>query len=155
MNKYLFCFFILLISIKVKSQDISYYEMKKLLEKNISDSEDFLILKKYKFYNQEKKNNCDDYDFAFNKKTNNDNADGFMTISICDESKSVTQSTASQDLIPKIKLDAKKDGLIFIKTDNFEGMMINIYSNNKYKLMVLSKKNSSGFSSYEISLEKK
>ncbi len=139
---------------KSYGQILTFTEMKSLLTKDISQSEDFLIEKKYKFYNQEKRNGCSSYDFANNQNTYNEKASAFVTIQICTSGKTIYQSISNEKVIPKIKLDAVNQGLKYIKTDNFENKIVHYYKNKSYDLMIMSIKSDEGFTIYEIALEK-
>ena len=139
----------------ISAQDISFSDMKLLLNSNISESEDFLISKGYKFFNYEKRYDCQNYDFAYDKNLHSDKAYGFVTINICPSNETtIIQSTSNERLIPKIKSEAVNSGLKYLKSEPIEGKMIHYYGNNIYFLMVLSQKSDEGFTTYEIGLER-
>lgn len=136
----------------VYSQTLSFGEMKSLLTKDISQTEDFLIRKNLKFYNQNESDGCITYDFAYNQNIINENAKAFVFIKVCSSDKIIFQELANEKNIPIIKIDAINEGFKYIKTDNYENKIVHIFSDRLYYLLIMSRRAKEGFTTYEIAI---
>ena len=73
------------------AQKLSFGEMINILGKNISDMEDLLVKKEFTYFNKDRTDECDRFEFAYNKSKVNNKAKSFVNIFLCGKEKTRVQ----------------------------------------------------------------
>lgn len=137
------------------AQELSFYEMKTLLNKNISDIEDILSNKDFALSSRDKTGECERYEYAMNKSKISNRAESFVNIFFCKTERTVTLVKNHSKHFAKIKEGAKKSGLKYITTDESNSdILVHKFGNNNYRMEIITTKSDSGNMLYIVSLTK-
>jgi hypothetical protein len=153
-------FFVLLLSLEGYNQNLTFNDLKYLLENNVESSDNYITKKGYKYHEAQKSENddCDAMIWSFDRNTNNDNAQAFIA-KYCYEPNIgfIWYQLGEQITFDKIKEYCKSIGFILTKTETSPfNDLCSTYENTKYKIEFCSglEKNTNR-NSYTITLKLK
>lgn len=141
----------------ISAQKLTFTDLKKIYESNLSDMETYIFSKNFKYTGSCLWAGC-------NLKTWKDKSDGYYHIdySICSDKNNLVYSINKETIVNSIKAEIKQYGFVYIETK--EGYNIyqeedkytyHIYQNKTYEIQFWSGLNAGGYTHYEIRLFKK
>jgi len=157
----LFCFsFVFLLSYESYSQNLTFNDLKYLLEHNVESSDTYITKKGFKYHKAQKSENddCDAMIWSFDRNTNNDRAQAFIA-KYCYEASLgfIWYQLGEQTTFDKIKEYCKSRGFRLTKTETSPfNDLCSTFENTKYKIEFCSglEKNTNR-NSYTITLKLK
>lgn len=135
------------------TQTLSFAEMQKSLDYNISDFEDYVTLKGFKFLNIYKDvDTCTVYSFSYSRNINNDHAVSFIDLIVCSEKNRIHQQFSDEKKYIEFKKVAKSLGYKYYNSRNENDIIVSEFYNSKYSLLFGSQKANTGITIYGITL---
>ena len=152
---YLLTFFTICFTVKSSSQTLSLFEMQKVLTYNVSDFEDFVLSKGYKFSETEADDKgCDSYTFSYDRNRNNPRAKSFIDFIICPNRNKIHQQFSDERKYLEFKKLIKSAGYVYYNSRNEYGTILSEYYNKKYQILLMSKKTNDGLTIYAVTFAK-
>lgn len=155
----LFCFsFVFLLFYESYSQNLTFNDLKYLLEHNVESSDTYITKKGFKYYKVEKYDYCDAMIWSFDRNTYNDRAQAFIAKNCYEASLGfILYQLGEQTTFNKIKEYCKSIGFRLTKTETSPfNDLCSTFENTKYKIEFCSGLNeNTNLNSYTITLELK
>lgn len=156
MKKIIYLLFLITCSTNSYSQVLSFYELKGLFTKNISDVQDFLLKKDFELFESKEDNGCSTYEFAYQISRNKNKSLAFIYHTECELHRNILQTYGSpnkKDFL-KLKSDAKANGLKYIESGITDGgAAMDIFKNNQFVLKTYTSRGDDGLFLYFAKLE--
>lgn len=157
----LFCFsFVILLSIESYSQNLTFNDLKYLLEHNVESSDTYITKKGFKYHEAQKSENdfCDAMIWSFDRNTYNDRAQAFIAKNCYEANLGfIWYQLSDQTTFDKIKEHCKSMGFRLTKTETSKfNDLCSTFENTKYEIKFCSglEKNTNR-NSYTITLNLK